>query len=157
MKERGQKRKSDNPAYDCDGVSEANYSLAKSDKRQRLCGDLDVLIEHTQSMIRKTNNVPCEVCGKRTLWRCGKCCKALCVLEKGSFAGGTCMLRYHSDSFFGLAKSDSAMHNIEWKPSNLNKIKRHAAYMKALAKTMEESDGVDLDSFQLEDLNVTGV
>lgn len=156
-KQRDNKRKSESLEYECDGVTEANYSLAKSDKRQRLCGDLDVLIEHTESMVRKTNSVACEVCGKGTLWRCGKCSKALCVLDKGSFAGGTCMLRFHSDSFFGLAKSDSAMHDSDWKPSNLNRIKRHSAYMRDLVKTTQESDGIDLDGFELGNLNVTGV
>jgi hypothetical protein len=67
------------------------------------------------------------------------------------------MLRFHSDSFFGLAKSDSAMHDSDWKPSNLNRIKRHSAYMKDLIKTTQENDGIDLDGFELGNLNVTGV
>ena len=139
-------------------MSEANYSLAKSDKRQRLCGDLDVLIQHTESMVRKTNKYDCEVCGKKTLWKCQKCNKALCVLEKGTFAGGTCMLRFHSDSFFGLAKSDAKMHDIvTWRPSNRNKIKRHATYMRALSDSMNLNDGLELDDIHLGDVEVEGV
>ena len=39
-------KRSEKLDYDCEGVTEANYTLAKSDKRQRLCGDLDDLIQH---------------------------------------------------------------------------------------------------------------
>jgi predicted RNA-binding Zn-ribbon protein involved in translation (DUF1610 family) len=152
--QRSNKRKAE-LEYECNGVTEANFQLAKSDKRQRLCGDLAELIEHTQSMVRKTNLVACEVCGKNTLWRCQKCGKALCVPDKGAFAGGTCMLQFHSDTFFGLAKSDVKMHDIEtWKPSNKNKIKRHATFMRTLVNTVQETDG--LDDIDL-DLDVAGV
>lgn len=146
------KRKAEDLEYQCDGVTEANFTLAKTDKRKRLCGDLDGLIEHTESMLRKTNLADCEVCGKKTLWRCMKCTVPLCVLEKGAFSGATCMLRFHSDSFFGLAKCDSKMHNTQWRPSNTNKVKRHASFMRSLANTMLETDGIDM-----ENLDVVGV
>lgn len=156
---RREKRKSDAVDYECEGVSEANYNIAKSDKRQRLCGDLEELIEHTESMTRKTNPAKCEVCGKNSLWRCIKCNKALCVMEKGAFSGGTCMLRYHSDSFFGLARCDAKMHDMkEWKPSNRNKIKRHAEYMRGLMNTINESDGLgDLDNIGLGGIDSVGI
>ena len=67
------------------------------------------------------------------------------------------MLRFHSDSFFGLAKSDSKMHNCEWRPSNLNKIKRHGVYMRALVQATQETDEIDLDDIDLPDLNATGI
>lgn len=55
------------------------------------------------------------------------------------------MVRYHSDSFFGLAKSDASMHdNVNWRPPNENKIKRHATFMKTMhqqMQSMEEEDG----------------
>jgi hypothetical protein len=86
----------------------------------------------------------------KTLWMCSKCSKALCELDKGAFSGATCMLRFHSDSFFGLAKSDAKMHDGQWRPSNLNKVKRHASYMRSLVDTMAESDEIML-------ANVNGV
>jgi hypothetical protein len=65
------------------------------------------------------------------------------------------MLQFHSDTFFGLAKSDAKMHDIEtWKPSNKNKIKRHAIFMRTLVNTVQETDG--LDDIDL-DLDVAGV
>lgn len=104
-----------------------------------------MLIEHTESIVRKTNLAKCEVCGQPTLWRCQKCSKPLFVMDKGAFAGGACLRRYHSDTFFGLAKRDAKMYDIgKWKPSNQNKIKRHAFYMHGLVKAVNETDGLDI-------------
>jgi hypothetical protein len=49
-----------------------------------------------------------------------------------------------------LAKSDAKMHDGQWRPSNLNKVKRHASYMRSLVDTMAESDEIML-------ANVNGV
>lgn len=55
------------------------------------------------------------------------------------------MVRYHSDTFFGLAKCDAGMHDsVNWKPANENTIRRHAVFMKAMQEQMrnlEEADG----------------
>ena len=69
------------------------------------------------------------------------------------------MLRYHSDTFFGLAKCDAKMHDMaEWKPSNRNKIKRHAEYMRCLVNTINETDGLGtLDDIDLGGLDTVGI
>lgn len=48
----------------------------------------------------------------------------------GKFAGCSCLIRFHSDTFFGLAKSDADMNGLDkWKPANANKIRKHVSFM----------------------------
>ena len=51
------------------------------------------------------------------------------------------------------------MHDMkEWKPSNRNKIKRHAEYMRGLMNTINESDGLgDLDNIGLGGIDSVGI
>ena len=115
--------------YAPDGITLNNYKLAKT-TTSRLCGDLDQFLVHSKLLERTTNHGRCEVCNKKTLWKCRTCDKFVCVFEKKSFTGGECMVRYHSDTFFGLAKCDAGMHDsVNWKPANENTIRRHAVFM----------------------------
>jgi hypothetical protein len=143
-RQREKKRKKDNVEYAPDGITLNNYKLAKT-TTSRLCGDLDQFLVHSKSLERTTNHGRCEVCNKKTLWKCRTCDKFVCVFEKKSFTGGECMVRYHSDTFFGLAKCDAGMHDsVNWKPANENTIRRHAVFMKAMQEQMrnlEEADG----------------
>ena len=135
------KRKREELEYTGDGVTEENYKLAKADEKlsDRLCGDLDNLWNHTRNMERTTNKGACEVCGSKTLWKCRRCNKFMCVLENRNFTGAKCVIRFHSDTFFGLAKSDNKMHENEtWKPANENKYRRHAGFMKQVMRDMND-------------------
>ena len=127
MQKANRKRKMD---YNDGGVTEENYNIAKGDKRTRLCGDLDQLLSHTKTMYSTRNYGKCEVCGRKCLYKCRRCEKYMCVLDKKSFTGGECMLRFHSDTFFGLAREDNSMHETSWKAPNENTIRRHAEYVR---------------------------
>jgi hypothetical protein len=52
----------------------------------------------------------CHVCGEPAYSKCGLCDVTLHYFSKrGAHAGAECFLQYHSDAFFGLAKSDAIM------------------------------------------------
>ncbi|KAL7502246.1 hypothetical protein ACHAXN_000255 [Cyclotella atomus] len=119
------RRKKETPAYVDEGATSSNYQVAKSDVGGRLCGDLRQFRKHSLSMNRSTNSSRCEVCNKDCRWRCGECGKYMCVLEKKAYSGGSCMIRYHCNTFFGFAKSDAAMDASKaWKAANENKVRR---------------------------------
>jgi hypothetical protein len=76
----------------------------------------------------------------------------MCVLDKKAYSGGSCMIRYHCDTFFGLAKCDAEMCGVKaWKAANENKIKRHAVFMRTLAEDLEQ------DEFDLNRMESTAV
>ena len=137
------KRKIEKVKYDDEGVSVRNYKIAKTHSSQRLCGNLDQFLEHSNSMARFTNAHLCEVCGNKTRWKCLKCEKWMCVLESGKFSGCQCLIRFHSDSFFGLARSDAEMNGIEkWKASNENRVRKHASFMSEhIIEVKEDEEG----------------
>lgn len=139
---RGRKRKN-TIVYEEEGVTEANFQQAKTERNSRLCGDLDQLLEHTQSMDRKSNAGNCEVCGVKSLWKCMKCDKYMCVLDNKRWTGGQCLIRFHNDTFFGLAKADESLTDSKkWKKSNENTIARHAQYIKMISYSGDaEVDG----------------
>ena len=67
----------------------------------------------------------------------------MCVLDKRNFTGAQCAICFHSDTFFGLTKSDNRMHgDITWKPANENKIRRHAAFMRKIMEDMNEEGDI---------------
>lgn len=144
MRRRRAKRKREKIDYSADGVTLDNYKLAK-EANTRLCGDLDQFLDHTKSLSRTTNKQFCEVCKTMTLWKCRGCDKYMCVLNNKSFTGGECFVRYHSDTFFGLAKSDASMHDTNWKPANENTIRRHANFMKELQQQLLLEEGEEAD------------
>jgi hypothetical protein len=151
MSQRGGKRrrKSGNPAYVDEGVTASNYKVAKLDPRGRLCGDLVQFREHSLSMNRSTNKSRCEVCDQDCRWRCAKCGKYMCVLDnKAYYSGGSCMIRYHCDTFFGLAKSDAEMSGVVWKAANENKVRRHAEFMRKLTEDIARDES-DLNTIQI--------
>jgi hypothetical protein len=89
-----------------EGVTLDHYKAAL--KGGRLCTTLEEIREHFASIYQdKGNNAAvCEACGSKTIWRCGKCAKAMCTQKKRRWDGGSCIFRYHSHEFFGLARSD---------------------------------------------------
>lgn len=69
----------------------------------------------------------------------------MCVLEKKAYSGGSCMIRYHCDTLFGLAKSDAAMGGSKaWKAANENKVRRHTEFMRQIMQDLAQ-DELDLN------------
>ena len=123
------RKKAEQVKYDDEGVTVRNFNKAKRHKSQRLCGNLEEYLRHSESVRRFTNANVCEVCGQNTRWKCTTCDKWICVMKGAKFAGCPCLIRFHSDTFFGLAKSDAEMNGLDnWRPANANKVKKHTSY-----------------------------
>jgi len=90
------------------GISEDN--LASQDSSKRLCGFLDPLIEHQESVKRFPghNQKVCVVCGVNSSKHCGKCGKAMHIDHgpKETDSNVSCFVHYHDTGFFGLARDD---------------------------------------------------
>ena len=89
-----------------DGVTLEQYKAAL--ESGRLCITLEQIREHFFSVYadKGNNQLACEVCGTKTIWRCGKCAKPMCTTRKRTWSGGRCIFAYHSHDFFGLSRSD---------------------------------------------------
>lgn len=104
---------------------------------KRLCGILDPLVEHVESVGRLPghNSRVCSVCGHPTYEQCGVCQKALHYHKKRDGMSVPCFIQYHNTSFFGLAKDDAYMiGNLKGKyclPTDESR-KQHAAIMREL-------------------------
>jgi hypothetical protein len=102
------RRKSDEDRIELspDGATLEHYKAAV--KCERLCFTLEEIREHFLSVYpdKGNNAAVCEACGSKTIWRCGKCGKAMCTTRKRAWSGGTCIFKYHSYEFFGLSRSD---------------------------------------------------
>ena len=144
QKEAAKRKKEEAVKYDDEGVSVKNFKKAKGHKFQRLCGDLTLFEEHSKTVRRLTNANNCEVCGQKTRWKCIKCDKWICVMSSGKFAGCSCLIRFHSDTFFGLAKTDADMNGLDkWKPANENKIRKHVSFMTGHIIDQMDEEGVE--------------
>ncbi len=103
----------------------------------RLCGDLTHLQDHVNSAVTAIKRPHmCHVCGEPAYSKCGLCDVTLHYFSKrGAHAGAECFLLYHSDTFFGLAKSDAIKVNKrkqDWiSPTNAAK-RGNAAYIRRL-------------------------
>ena len=101
QKKDGKKAKHDND------VTEITYdSYQKAVHAGRLCLTVDNIKLHFESVRRLTNSEACEVCGEKTIWKCSRCYKSLCTVEKRKWNGAKCLFLYHSPEFYGLARSD---------------------------------------------------
>mmetsp|Transcript_26912 Transcript_26912/g.45854 ORF Transcript_26912/g.45854 Transcript_26912/m.45854 type:complete len:257 (+) Transcript_26912:617-1387(+) len=113
----------------------------------RLCGNLSDLEKHFQSMDKGTSSKTCEVCGKNTLWTCGICKKPLCVMDSRKWNGAKCVLAFHNNLFFGLARSDAAAVHGEttksWRAPGRTARARNARRVKYLMETIREENGDD--------------
>ena len=113
-----------------EGVTLEHYKAAL--QGGRLCATLEEIREHFSSVYpdKGNNAAACEACGSKTIWRCGKCGKAMCTTRKRTWSGGTCIFKYHSHDFFGLSRSDKEQ--IEgksirtWTPPNNYVISKNA-------------------------------
>ena len=61
---------------------------------------------HFLNVAKLNNASKCEVCGDKTIWRCTLCNKNLCTMSKQTWNGAKCILAYHNEEFYGLARSD---------------------------------------------------
>jgi hypothetical protein len=118
---------------------------------KRIC----VMMEHTQkhfdTIIKKSNAGPCEVCGLSTYWMCMTCGKHMCLLNKRNWNGAKCAFLFHSEKFFGLSRSDyldvlgkgwengkkkkndDIRREMEsWKPATEAAMERHARFIARL-------------------------
>jgi hypothetical protein len=79
----------------------------------RLCGDFTNLQDHINSAVTAIKRPHmCHVCGEPAYSKCGLLCDVTLhyFSKRGAHAGAECFLvLYHSDAFFGLAKSDAIM------------------------------------------------
>ena len=77
---------------------------------ERLCGDLTDFERHVESRAQYKNPRPCEACGADSYTICGLCNVPLHFFpRRGCQTKKTCFIKYHSDTLFGLARSDSTL------------------------------------------------
>ena len=100
----------------------------------RLCGDLSLLKDHLNSVIKtERHGSNCVFCGDVCYTMCGKCGKALHTnVRAGPAAGKECFHDYHDDMCYGLARQDMrdlfGKRKQEWTPPSVRKrsqTKRH--------------------------------
>ena len=112
------KRKSRRVTGEIECLDNVKYSMFyaahnKSSTRSgsvRLCGDLTDFEQHVESRAQQNNPKPCEACGADYYTTCVLCNAPLHFFpQRGCHTKNTCFLKYHSDAFFGLARSDSTL------------------------------------------------
>ena len=106
----------------------------------RLCGPLNNLQKHLSSIEKKTWTKPCEICGEKTLWRCTICDKWMCTNASKKWNGAECAVRFHNDSFFGLAKCDHKFTGLKrpWRPPTDNDVNRNVSKMQKIMKKLNK-------------------
>ncbi len=67
----------------------------------QFCNTLDQMQNHFFKNVKINNAATCEVCGEKTIQRCMVCNNNLCMVN-----GAKCVLMFHNEDFFGLARSD---------------------------------------------------
>jgi hypothetical protein len=73
---------------------------------KRICAMMEETQKHFDTIIKKTNAGPCGVCGLPTYWMCTLCGKYMCLLNIWRWNGAKGAFLFHSEKFFGLARSD---------------------------------------------------
>jgi len=115
----------------------------------QICGDLSVFEEHCSTIVAHTSEVPCDVCGEKTRYKCMAC------LDKAGNPGAPmhyvhhkgkgkshnlCFIRHHCQRYCGLKRNDCAMvgKKVEnWKSPSKSQVEENASHVKRL-KLMEE-------------------
>jgi hypothetical protein len=102
----------------------------------RFCETVEQLNNHFCNVVKVNNGAPCEVCGAKSIWRCSICGKSLCTMKRRMWNGAKCLMTYHNENFYGLARSDyKKVHgkNVEgWTPPDDQAIERNARRVKRL-------------------------
>jgi hypothetical protein len=82
----------------------------------------DILKKHLHSM-KQVNGAKCEVCGRKTFWRCDLCNGArMCLKSDTNATSMSCVLDYHSEDHYGLVKGDKVS-MFGMKPTKFNGVK----------------------------------
>ena len=96
----------------------------------RFCQTLEQMSNHFSNIVKLNNASKCKVCSDKTIWRCTLCNKNLCTMSRRTWNGAKCILAYHNEEFYGLARSDfRSVHgkNVEsWTPPDTASINRNA-------------------------------
>ena len=115
----------------------------KKKKNYRLCGCLLDLSSHIHQVKKIKCAKQCEVCGVDTYTVCALCPGNPGIHffpTKGVAKGKDCFVSFHSDHFFGLAKSDICMfegfRKKDWKPPTNRQVKANAKHIQALTKEL---------------------
>ena len=117
----------------------------------RLCLTIEDIREHFYSVTadKGNNSIHCEVCGIKTIWRCGLCKKAMCTRKKKGWNGGKCIFQYHNHDFFGLSRTDHeklvGKDLRTWEAPNDHVISKNARKIKRWKREVE-GDGDNDDN-----------
>jgi len=110
----------------------------------RFCKTLDEISNHFSSITKMNNGCKCEVCGEKTIWRCGICNRNLCTMDRRTWNGARCVLRYHNEEFFGLARSDyKSIHGKsvdKWTPPDDAAIARNARRVRRFCADIKQGE-----------------
>jgi len=126
------------------GVGDQEYS-SESGATTRICGFLDPLFEHQESVKRfpGNNGRICFVCGVRTLLLCTKCGVALHTSPpEGQETKVSCFLLCHNTGFFGLARQDSIIvkkRRRDWEFPSQEERKLNTQEMKQIHKRYKDN------------------
>lgn len=127
-----------------EGVTMEHYIAAV--QSGRLCSTVEEIREHFYSVYsnKGSNSTPCEVCGEKTIWRCGLCKKPMCTRRSKGWNGGKCIFQYHNHDFFGLSRSDhNLLHGKElrtWMKPNDYVVSKNARKIAKWRKEIQEQD-----------------
>ena len=111
----------------------------------RLCGFLDTLFEHQESVKRfpGNNGRVCFVCGGRTSKSCTKCGVALHLLPpEGKQTKISCFMLYHNTGFFGLARQDCGIvrrRRRDWEFPSQEEMQLNSQQMRQIHKRYKDT------------------
>ncbi len=139
------KRSAPTPRFPSRAVNSANLKYAKTNGR--ICTTIDDLDDHFQSVYKSNNAAPCEVCGKNTKWRCGKCDDSpICVLKDRVFKGAQCLTALHNESYFGLTRHDKKhvhkQHLNQWEAPTTTEIRRNKRFIANINQAEADNSSV---------------
>lgn len=131
--------------YDGNGLNVRNVKRARDDRR--FCRDMDEFQQHLVSATIDPNNnsAPCQVCGSKTLWKCGVC-GVRCCAGKRSWDGLQCFSRFHNIKYFGLARCDSKIHGVkqsDWTKPNERQVNHNKRDVELIFKEIENEERDD--------------
>lgn len=98
--------------------------------------------------MRQVNGAKCEVCGRKTFWRCDLCNGArMCLKSDTNATSMSCVLDYHSEDHYGLVKGDKVS-MFGMKPTKFNgvkptELKKNRAHMNRLRKRMYAGEDIE--------------
>jgi len=124
-------------------LSEEDVNNEKK-KSTRLCGFLEQLMEHAESVKRFPGNNAgvCVVCGGNTAKVCSKCNKAMHMdAPKDSDTTASCFLCHHNTGFFGLGRDDCRIvkrKRSSWTFPTAGDRQVNAAQMKVMHKRLAD-------------------